>query len=62
MIIIVSADTPMSYIAIAAPERSECAPIYMGPKPNCPLPRIWTVAINFVQIPAEVIVTGQKHW
>ena len=48
MIIILSADTPMRYIAIAAPERSECAPISMGPKPNCPLLKIWTVAINFV--------------
>ena len=48
MIIIVNVDTPARYIAISAPERKECAPIFMGPKPNHPLPRIWTVALNFV--------------
>ena len=56
MIIFMSSDTPVSYIAIAAPEQSECAPISMGPNHNCPLPRIWTAAINFVRIPAEFIV------
>ena len=55
MIIIVSGDTTSRYIAIAAPERRECATISMGPKPNRLLPIIWTVARNFVQIPAEVV-------
>ena len=50
-----SGDTPSKYIAIAAPERRECAPSYMGPKPNCPLPRIWAAARNYVQIHVEVI-------
>ena len=56
MIIIVSGDTPTRYIFIAAPERKECDLISMGPKPNRPLPSIWTAARNFVRIPAEVIV------
>ena len=55
MIIIVRGDTPARYIIIKALERRECAPIYMGTKPNCPLPRIWTAACNFVLIPAEVM-------
>ena len=56
MIIIVSGDTPDRYITTAAPERRECAPISIGPKPNLPLPKIWTAALNFVQITAEGIV------
>ena len=56
MIIIVSGDTPARYIVIEVPERRECDPISMGPKPNRPLPSIWTAALNFVLIPAEVIV------
>ena len=56
MIIIVSGDTPARYISISDPERRECAPISMGPKPNHPLPRILTAACNFVRITAEVIV------
>ena len=40
MIIIVSGDTPARYIDIEAPERRDCDPISMGPKPNHPLPRI----------------------
>ena len=46
MIIIVSSDTPARHIAIVAPERRECAPTYMGPKPNFPLPWIWAAAHN----------------
>ena len=56
MIIIMSGDTPARYIDIAYPERRECATIFMGPKPNCPLPSIWTEALNFFRIPAKVIV------
>ena len=56
MIIIVRGDTNARYIAIAAPEQRECAPISMGPKTKRPVPRIWTVALNFVQITEEVIV------
>ena len=56
MIIIVSGDMSARYIAIAALERRECAPISMGPNPNCTLPRIWTVTFNFSQIPTEVIL------
>ena len=56
MTIIVSGDTPAKYIAIAAPEWRDCAPISMGPKPNPHLPRIWTAAHNFIRIPVEVIV------
>ena len=56
MIIIVSGYNPVRYISIAALERRECAHISMGPKPNFPLLRIWTVALKFVRIPGEVIV------
>ena len=56
MLIIVSGDTPERYIAIAYPGRRECAPFYIGPKPNHPLLRIWTGARNFVQIPTEFMV------
>ena len=56
MILIVSVDTSSRYIAIVAPERRECDPVYMGPKPNRILPRICTSSRNFAQIPAEVIV------
>ena len=52
MIIILSGDTHVRYIAIEAPEQRECAPISVGPKLNCPLPRIWTAALKFVRIPA----------
>ena len=56
MILIVSVDTLSRYTAILSPERRDCAPVYMGPKPNRILPRICTSARNFAQIPAEVIV------
>ena len=56
IIIIVSGYTHVRYIAIADPERRVCATISMGPNPNRPLPSIWTADLNFVQIPAEVIV------
>ena len=49
MIIIVSGDTPVRYIVIAAPERRKCAPISMGPKPNCPLPRNLTAALTLFE-------------
>ena len=51
-----SGDNPEKYIEILTPERRECATISMGPKPNRPLQRIWTAALKFVRIPAEVIV------
>ena len=56
MIVIMSVETNVRYIAIAAPEWRECAPISMGPKPNRPLPSIWTTDLNFSRIPVEVIV------
>ena len=37
MIIIVSGNTPTRYIAIEAPERRECDPVFMCMKPNIPL-------------------------
>ena len=55
MIIIVSGDTHVRYIYIAAPERRECAPISMCPKHNRPLAMIWTVDLNSVIIPAEIL-------
>ena len=54
MIIIASGDTLARNIAIAIPERRECAPISMGLKPNYHLPRIWAANRNFVRISAEV--------
>ena len=56
LIIIMSGYTPARYIAIAAPEWMECAPICVGPKLSCPLLRIWTAELNFVQFTAEFIV------
>ena len=56
MIIITIGDYYVRCIAIASPEQRECAPIFMGPKPNCLSPRIWTAAHNFVWMPMEVIV------
>ena len=56
MIVIVSGVTTARYISTAASECRECAPISIVPKHNCPLPRIWTAAVNFVRIPAEVMV------
>ena len=55
MTIIVSGDTPVRYIYIAAPEQMKCVPIYIGPNHNLPLPRIWSAARNFNRIPTEVI-------
>ena len=55
IIIIVGGVTTAMYIVIASLEQRECATISMGPKPNRLLPIIWTVARNFVQIPAEVV-------
>ena len=49
MITIVSGVTPARYIAISSPERRECDPISIGPKPNIPLPMIWTATPNFLE-------------
>ena len=44
------------YVFVAAPERRECDTISMGLKLSPTLLRICTAALNFVRIPAEVIV------
>ena len=39
--------TPLRSISLSDMEQRECAPIYMGLKHNCPLPRIWIAAHIF---------------
>ena len=48
MIIIVNGDNPVRYIAVSAPERRECDTIFTCSNTNCPLPRIWAAARNYV--------------